>query len=223
MDISGHFHLPPEVILRIFKQADDFATVNALVRTSSVFYCVWLMNANSIVIAVLPNAIESYHQARSLVQAQEYEELCANTHEKRHRSHREVIIVLVRRYLTNARLVCSFYERNLRPVLVDLIAKGYDVTNMPLLQRTRFIGTLYHFKALALAHQYSYTDSLFLSHIGRNDLIDMSELASWFRRVSTLERRTELGVEALLQDTRWLQNWMDDRWVAITVGPDAAK
>ncbi|KAL8679825.1 MAG: hypothetical protein Q9186_003941 [Xanthomendoza sp. 1 TL-2023] len=208
MGIPEHSHLPPEVILRIFKHADDFATVNALVRTSSIFYCVWLLNANSIVIEVLPNAIESYHEARGLVQAQEHAELCANTHEKRNRSHREVIIILVRRYLTNARLVCSVYESNLRPVLVDLTAKGHDVTKMPLLQRTRFIGTLYRFQALALAHQYSDTDSPFLSHIRRPDLIDMSELASWFRRVSTLERRTELGIDALLQDTRYLPKFV---------------
>lgn len=215
--------LPPEVILRIFHDADDFMTVNALVRTSSIFHSIWLMNANSIARTILPRSIECYDEAHDLVQAQTCAQSTTNTHEDRNRSHREIIIVLVRQYLTNARLVCSFYESNIRPVLVNLTAEGKDVSALPLLKRTSFIGTLYRLKTLALVHGYSLTKSPVLSRVGHRELVDIAELASWFRRASTQDCRTEIGVEALLRDTRWFQTWMDDCWVAITIALDAAK
>ena len=207
--------LPPEVILRIFHHADDFGTVNALVRTSSIFHCLWLLNANSIALVVLPKAITCYSEARCLVQAQELKEPTASTPEGGKPCHRGEVIVLVRRFLTNARLVCGFYERNVLPVLVDLRNNKADITKWPLVERARFIRTLYHLQTLAIVHEYSDASCSVLSHIGQQDLVDMSELASWFRRVSPLERRRELGVEDLLQDARWLQKWMDIRWTAI--------
>ena len=215
MPLSPFTRLPPEVILRIFQHADDFITINALVRTASIFHCLWLLNANSTALAVLPKAVLCYAEAQWLVQAQELKEPTASTPEGRRRSHRGDIIVLVRRYLTNARLVCGFYESNVQPVLVDLTAKGVDTKKWPLLERTRFVRTLYHIKALAVTHEHPDASCPVPSHIGRQELVDMSELASWLRRVSTLERRTELGVETLLRDTRWLQRWMDIRWAAI--------
>ncbi|KAI4285553.1 MAG: hypothetical protein L6R38_000574 [Xanthoria sp. 2 TBL-2021] len=215
MRLSPLTSLPPEVTLRIFKHAEDFATVSALVRTASIFHCLWLLNANSIAVAVLPKAVVCYPEAQCLVQAQELKEPTASTPEGQRQSHRGEIIVLVRRYLTNARLVCGFYERNVHPVLADVREKKLDITKWPLLERSRFIRTLYHLQTLAVIHEYSDASCPVLSHIGQQELIDLSELASWFRRVSTAERRMELGVETLLRDTRWLQKWMDIRWAAM--------
>ncbi|KAL8729461.1 MAG: hypothetical protein Q9166_004709 [cf. Caloplaca sp. 2 TL-2023] len=215
MDHPRLANLPPEILLRIFLHADDLATVNALVRSSSIFHCLWLLNANSIAIAVLPKVIECYDEAQCLVRAQELGEPIASAHGRRSRSHREAVIVLVRRYLANARLVCGFYQNNIQPVLANLATKGVDITRWPLLERTRFIRLLYQLKALAILHEHSLPRSNVLSPIGRYELIDLSELASWFRRESPLERRVELGVEALLADTRWLQKWMDIRWAEI--------
>ncbi|KAL8912450.1 MAG: hypothetical protein Q9171_002543 [Xanthocarpia ochracea] len=135
MPLSTFTSLPPEVILRIFQHTDDFATLNALVRTSSIFHCLWLLNANSTALAVLPKAVLCYAEAQWLVQAQELKEPTARTPEGQGRSYRGEIIVLVRRYLTNARLVYSFYESNVQPVLADLTAKGVDTDKWPLLER----------------------------------------------------------------------------------------
>ncbi|KAL8773187.1 MAG: hypothetical protein Q9209_001863 [Squamulea sp. 1 TL-2023] len=215
MPLSPFTTLPPEVILRIFKHANDFATINALVRTASIFHCVWLLNANSIAVTVLPEAVVCYTEAQCLVEAQELKEPTASTPEGRRRSQRGDIIVLVRRYLTNARLVCHFYESNIRPVHEHLMTEGVDVTKWPLLERTPFIRSLYYLKALAVIHEYSDASCPVLSRTGQRELIDISELASWFRREATVERRMDLGVESLLQDNRWLQKWMDVRWAAI--------
>ncbi|KAL8899499.1 MAG: hypothetical protein Q9192_001546 [Flavoplaca navasiana] len=215
MHLSPFTSLPPEVILRIFHHADTFATVNALVRTASIFHCLWLLNANSIALTVLPKAVVCYPEAQRLVQAQELKEPIPSTLEGRRQSQRGEIIVLVRRCLTNARLVCDFYESNVRPVLVDRKEKQLDTTKWPLLERNRFIRTLYHLQTLAVIHEYSDASYPVLSHIGHQELVDLSELASWFRRVSSMERCRELGVEALIQDARWLQKWMDIRWASI--------
>ncbi|CAO1596483.1 hypothetical protein XANCAGTX0491_000328 [Xanthoria calcicola] len=215
MPLSCLTSLPPEVILRIFKHAADFATVSALVRTASIFHCLWLLNANSISVAVLPKAVVCYPEARCLVQAQELREPIANTSEGRRQSHRGKVIVLVRRFLTNARLVNGFYDRNVQPVLADVREKKIDITKWPLLERAPFVRTLYHLQTLAVIHENADLSCPVLSHIGQQELVDMSELASWLRRVSRVERRIELGVETLLRDTRWLQKWMDSRWAAM--------
>lgn len=207
--------LPPEVILRIFHHADTFATVNALVRTASIFHCLWLLNANSIALTVLPKAVVCYPEAQCLVRVQELKEPTTSTSEGRRQSHRGEIIVLVRRCLTNARIVCGFYEGNVRPVLEDRKEKRLDVTKWPLLERNRFIRTLYYLQTLAVIHEYSDARYPVLSHIRHQELVDISELASWFRRVSSMERCTELGVDALVLDARWLQKWMDLRWAYI--------
>ncbi|KAL8787807.1 MAG: hypothetical protein Q9213_001994 [Squamulea squamosa] len=201
--------------LRSQMHTSDFATINALVRTASIFHCLWLLNANSIAVAVLPKTVLCYTEAQCLVEAQELKEPTASTPEGRGGSHRGDIIVLVKRFLTNARLVCGFYENNIRPVHEHLVTEGVDVTKWPLLERTPFIRSLYHLKALAVVREYSDASCPVLSHTGQRELIDISELASWFRREATLQRRVELGVESLLQDNRWLQKWMDVRWAAI--------
>lgn len=199
--------LPPEVILKIFQNASDFTTVNALVRTSSIFHCIWLLNANTICPAVLPNAIECYQDARCLVEVQEQAEALANPSVCRRRSRRGKVIVLVRRYLENSALVGRFYKNHIPPVI-----ESYEViksTVPPLLERSRFIKTLYHLKTLAIMHEVSGTSCSVLSNLDKPALVDISDFAIWLYRKSPLERRRELGLEKLVMGSYWLQNWLD--------------
>ncbi|KAI4117797.1 MAG: hypothetical protein LQ338_007495 [Usnochroma carphineum] len=215
MGLSRFTSLPPEVIVRIFQHVSDFATAHALVRTSSVFHCVWLMNANTIAITILPKAIECYHEARALVGAQERAETFASNVGGRRKSHREVVIVLVRRYLEDARLLIGFYESHIVPVLERT---GSNTTNLyarPLLERKRFLKTLYHLRTLAFMHKANDGSSSFLSDIEEWDLIDVSEVTSWIRRRLSPEWRRELGVDTLLTESKWLQTWLDGRLAVI--------
>ncbi|KAL8938941.1 MAG: hypothetical protein Q9216_003627 [Gyalolechia sp. 2 TL-2023] len=215
MQFSNFSNLPPEVILKIFQCVSDFATVNALVRTSSVFHCTWLMNANSIALTVLPKTIECYDQARSLVEAQEWAEECGHHSGGRHQSHREVVIVLVRRYLENSRLITGYYESNIRPVLERLGSKKNSRDPRPLLERPRFLKTLYNFKTLAVIHETDKARPSTLSNVQKSELIDLAEVASWFRRSVPVQQRLELGVDHLLADGRWLQGWLDSHLAAL--------
>jgi hypothetical protein len=63
--------LPPEIILNVFKSADDFSDVAALARTAHIFNNVWKQNPNSICKAVLPRAITNLPAAEKLLEAQE--------------------------------------------------------------------------------------------------------------------------------------------------------
>ena len=89
--------LPPEVMLEIFRSADSFATMNALVRSSRTFHRIWLMHANSISVAILPNCIEYYRDAECLVYAQEQAGSLVAPFAGRPRSKREKVIILVKR------------------------------------------------------------------------------------------------------------------------------
>ena len=211
MRISRFTDLPPEVILRIFRHADSFATVNALVRTASIFHCVWLMNANTIALRVLPEAIECYNEAHDLVEAQELAKASKRLSGGRRRSHREVVIVLVQRYLANHRLITGFYESNIVPVLKNLDSDQRSKTSLDQLERGRFLKTLYHLKTLAVSYEYNEMGSSTLSGIGEAELIDLAEAASWLRRKTHVERRVRLGVEDLLTDRGWLQRRLDSR------------
>ncbi|KAL8987999.1 MAG: hypothetical protein Q9177_002864 [Variospora cf. flavescens] len=212
----SHFtHLPPEVILRLFQHATDFATVNALARTSSIFHCVWLMHANTIALTVLPKAIECYHEAHILVKLQEQVEEAENPAAARRKSHRELVIVLVRRVLINSRAITGFYERDILPLLENSRPNEYDIYARPLLGRTRIIKTLYHLKVLALAYGLNGSSPPVFPDIREDDLINLSEVSSWLRRASPAERRRELGVDELLTERRWLQNFLDNRLAII--------
>lgn len=212
----SHFtHLPPEVILRLFQHATDFATVNALVRTSSIFHCVWLMHANTIALTVLPKAIECYHEAHILVNLQEQVEEAENPAAARRKSHRELVIVLVRRVLINSRVITGFYERDILPLLENSGPNEYNIYARPLLGRTRIIKTLYHLKVLALAYGLNGSSPPVFPDIREDDLINLSEVSSWLRRASPAERRRELGVDELLTERRWLQNFLDNRLAII--------
>ncbi|KAI4169261.1 MAG: hypothetical protein LQ343_005849 [Gyalolechia ehrenbergii] len=214
MQSSPFSNLPPEVILKIFQYVGDFATVNALVRTSSIFHCTWLMNANSIALTVLPKTIECYDKAHRLVEAQEWAEELKPTSGGRHRSHREVVIVLVRRYLENCRLITGYYESNILPVLGRIVSKEGNRGPWPLLERGRFLTTLYHLKTLAVIYEADKARSSTLSSIQKSELIDIAEVASWIRRIAHVQQRIELGVNDLLADSRWLQGWLDSRLTA---------
>ncbi|KAL8936624.1 MAG: hypothetical protein Q9211_004098 [Gyalolechia sp. 1 TL-2023] len=124
----------------------------------------------------------------------------------RHRSHREVIIVLVRRYVENSRLITGYYERNILPILGDLGSKKGNRDPRPLLERGRFLTTLYHLKTLAVIHEADAASPPNISTIQRSELIDLAEVASWLRRRAHVQQRIELGVHHLLADNRWLQD-----------------
>ncbi|KAL9597787.1 MAG: hypothetical protein Q9219_004914 [cf. Caloplaca sp. 3 TL-2023] len=206
--------LPPEVILRIFQHAENLATVNSLVRTSSIFHCIWLMNANSIALAVLPRSINCYREAQELVEVQEWAETFKPSFGGRRQSHREIVIVLIRRYFENAQLINSFYERNILPLLGNTDSRDGKSSSQPLLERQRFLATLYHLKTLAVMHQIGMVNPSFLHGIREHELVDLAEVASWFRRRATVRRYPGLGVEDLTE-SRWLQSWLDNRLAAI--------
>lgn len=215
MRFSHFTNLPPEVILRIFQHVDRFATVNAIVRTASIFHCVWLMNANTIALAVLPRAIDCYDEAHTLAEAQEWAEVSIHSSTGRRQSHRETIIVLIRRYLENSRLITGFYESNILPVLGRFKSIEGDMYARPLLERERFLTTLYHLKTLAVMHKTTQMSTSILSCISESELIDLSEVASWLRRRTHVKRRIELGVNDLLMESRWLQSWLDNHLAAL--------
>lgn len=211
----GLTDLPSELILRIFQHANDFTSVIALVRTSSIFHCVWLMNANTIALAVLPKAVECYHEAHSLVEAQERAEGSEHPSGGRHKSHRELIIGLVRRYLGNARVVTSFHTSFILPVLERSGSNEGNLYARPLLERKRFLRTLYHLKALAILHKAKDINPPILLGMTVDDLTDISEVACWIRVRVPMERRRELGVDDFLTESWWLQGWLDNRLAAI--------
>lgn len=63
--------LPPEMILNIFKSADNFSDIAALAQTAHVFNDVWKQNPNSICEAVIPRAITNLPAAEDLRELQE--------------------------------------------------------------------------------------------------------------------------------------------------------
>ncbi|KAL9061468.1 MAG: hypothetical protein Q9206_000512 [Seirophora lacunosa] len=213
--VSLFASLPPEVILRLFQHATDFATVNALVRTSSIFHCIWLMNANTIALTVLPKAIESYHEAHTLATLQDEAEEAESPSAGRRRSQRELVIVLVRRVLVNSRLVTGFYERDILPVLKRSVPNEHDMYVRSPLNRKRFIKTLYHLKVLAFVYGLNGLSTPVLPDIQEDDLVDISEVSSWLRRRLSANRRRELGVDELLMEGRWLQKFLDHRLAVI--------
>ncbi|KAL8738396.1 MAG: hypothetical protein Q9181_000818 [Wetmoreana brouardii] len=208
-------NLPPEIILRIFQYAEDFATVNALVRTSSIFHCVWLMNANSIAIAVLPRTIECYDEARGLAEAQEHVEALHSTYSGRGKSHREEVIVLVKRYLRNSDLITGFYESNVLPNAAYLKDNSVEHAKPPLLERKRFLRTLYCLKILAAVRETLDASCWVLPPIKKSDLVDISDMARWIRLRTPLEQRVKLGVESIVVGGHWLQKWLDSRLAAM--------
>lgn len=215
MQFSQFTQLPPEVILRIFQCISDFATINALVRTSSIFHCTWLMNANSIALTVLPKTIQCYDKAHKLVEAQEWAEAMEDYSGDRRQSYREAVIVLVRRYLENSRLVTSYYDNNILPLLGRLDSKEGSRDLQLLLERERFLTTLYHLKTLAVVRETDGGRPSTLAGLQESELIDLAEVASWLRRRAPAQQCIELGVNNLLADSRWLQGQLDSRLAAL--------
>ncbi|KAL8697148.1 MAG: hypothetical protein Q9201_007283 [Fulgogasparrea decipioides] len=202
-------NLPPEIILKIFQHAENFATVNTLVRTSSIFHCVWLMNANSIAVAVLPKTIECYEEARDLAEAQKQVEAPQEASIKR-KSHREEVIVLVKRYLINSDLVTGFYESNVLPN-----NRSSEHTKPPLLERKRFLRTLYRLKTVAAVRESFDANYWVLPPMKKSDLVDISDMARRIRLRATQEQCVKLGVESIVVTGHWLQRWLDSRLAAM--------
>ncbi|KAI4191527.1 MAG: hypothetical protein L6R41_000061 [Letrouitia leprolyta] len=176
------------------------------------------MNANSIALTVLPKAIECYDKAHELVKVQEWAEAFENQSGGRRQSHREVIIILVRRYLENSRLVTGYYDRNILPLLGKLDSKEGNRDLPLLLEKERFLTTLYHLKRLAVVHETDKGRLSTLSDIQEAELIDLAEVASWLRRRTPVQQRIELGVNDLLADSHWLQGRLDSRLAALHIG-----
>lgn len=198
-------NIPPEVILQIFRYADDFSTANALLRTSSVFHCIWLLNANAIAVSILPRAVRYYAEARVLVHAYEQEAKLSQVYDGGPRSHREAIIVHVRRFLSASDLLFNFYENSILP---NLKLPGGTSSYMPL-DRDRALPALYRLKTLAISCHNPQIESPALESITKPELIDMCEVISWLRRKCPLETQEELGLQELIAQSKWLQNWFD--------------
>lgn len=198
-------HLPPEVILQIFRYADNFSTANALLRTSSVFHCIWLLNANTIAVSILPRAVRYYTEARVLVDAYEQEAKLSQVYDGRPRSHREAVIVHVRRFLSASDLLFNFYETSILP---NLKLPGSTSPYLPL-DRDHFLPALYRLKTLAICCQTPQIKSSALEAVTKVELIDMCEVISWLRRKCPWETQEELGIQELIAQRKWLQNWFD--------------
>ena len=97
-------NLPPELILNIFRSLDNFRSVNALVRTSRIFYHTWLSNPASISDAVLPRVVYFFEQASKLVHIQE-RLLVSNTFQEN--TPRNAVILRTKRFLINERNVST--------------------------------------------------------------------------------------------------------------------
>ena len=202
--------LPPEVILQVFRFGDNFATVNALLRTSSVFHCIWLLNANTIAAAVLPRAIPYHAEATSLVQAQEQEAKLNPTYNGGPRCHREEVIVKAKRFFSASDLLRRYYDDSIFPTRMN-IGLPQDGPFFILLDRDRFLPAFYRLKTLAILFRVMQIPSEALNGVSKDDLIDMCEITSWLRRKCPHERQEELGVKDLLSSSRWLQKWFDTR------------
>ncbi|KAL9589948.1 MAG: hypothetical protein Q9203_001229 [Teloschistes exilis] len=206
--------LPVEILLNIFRHADDFATVNAFLRSSGILHRTWLVHANSIALAVLPNAIECYDEARELSEAQAHTEALQTLPPKLCKSNREAAIALCKRFFRNADIVATFYKNYVIPAAAEINTVGHW-NNWPLVDRSRLLRTLYRLKTLCVLHDLQDANSLDLVAIGPQDLIDLCDVARWIRFRTPVERRSELGLEHLTLDYRWFQKWLDSCWASM--------
>ncbi|KAL9582893.1 MAG: hypothetical protein Q9212_003038 [Teloschistes hypoglaucus] len=206
--------LPVEILLSIFRHADDFTTVNAFLRSSSILYRTWLVHANSIALAVLPKAIDCYNEASELFEAQAQTEALQTFPPKLCKSNREAVIALCKRFFQNADIVTAFYKHYVIPAAAGINTVG-QWNNWPLEDRSRLLRTLYRLKTLCVLHDLHDASSLDLVAIGPQDLIDLCDVARWIRFRTPKERRSELGLEHLTLDYRWFQKWLDSRWASM--------
>lgn len=101
--------LPPELILNIFLLLDNFASVNALIRTSRIFHHTWLLNPGSISDTILPRAIHFFEEACKLVHIQEQRSVRIDD------LHR-AIVLRTRRLLLNERdvnITCDWLDQDM--------------------------------------------------------------------------------------------------------------
>lgn len=209
--------LPVEILLSIFRHTDDFTTVNAFLRSSSVFYCTWLMHANSIALSILPKAIECYDEAHELFEAQARTETHQNLCLEPCKSNREAVIALCKRFFRNAQIVTTFYEHYVIPAAAEInTTKHWN--NWPLVDRSRLLRTLYRLQTLCVLHDLHDASSMDLVAITPQDLIDLCDVARWIRFRTPMERRSELGLDHLTLDYRWFQKWLDSRWASVDRG-----
>ncbi|KAL9116763.1 MAG: hypothetical protein Q9187_006709 [Circinaria calcarea] len=103
-------NMPPEIILHIFKSADNFTTVNALLRTTPVFYGIWCQNATIIANMVLRRTIEYFEEAQKLIDVQDQAEGSPRSLPNLPQGSPQVAVESVKRFQSNTSAVAKIFN-----------------------------------------------------------------------------------------------------------------
>lgn len=186
-EILTIINLPPELILNIFQSLDNFASVNALVRTSRIFYHTWLSNPASISDAVLPRVIHFFEQASKLVHIQE-RLLVSNTFQEN--TPCNAVILRTQRFFINERdvsTICDWLNEDMFLTFREEAQSFFSYRHPPHLtvtERLRVAHACYQIWIIASLQDARFPDgyqaqlSIF-ENMNRSELRRLVKLNNW--------------------------------------------
>ena len=130
--------LPPEIILNVFKSADDYTTVIALICTASIFYDVWCHNATLITNMVLPRTIEYFENAQKLLNTQDQAMQVSDCPVHLPQGSHQVAVQCGKRFQSNASAVATTFN------MFDSSMNNIQGRHLKLTEEIRFKQAYYH-------------------------------------------------------------------------------
>ncbi|KAI9660363.1 MAG: hypothetical protein M1821_009713 [Bathelium mastoideum] len=204
--------LPPELICRVFKSADDFSVVAALAQTARVLYHIWQKNQGSICQAVAPRVFSNLTDAERLLDMQEEAEAGSQSQDGR----KQESIIRAKRLLFNARCASAASDSWVSLCQIhECFDRGEDPHMRPS-EIARFERAFYRVWTIGIMGRAPHLHgqaSAFLDGCGPRELCRLDELAMWAMYFNENDFRS-FGLD--LHDEVWKTgcDLVSKRWMA---------
>ncbi|KAL8724635.1 MAG: hypothetical protein Q9166_007845 [cf. Caloplaca sp. 2 TL-2023] len=172
--------LPPELLCRIFKSADDFSVVSALSRTAHIFIDVWRANSSQIYEVVAPRVFSNLTDVERLINVQEEAEALKQLQSRQHGC--DGAGFRVKRLLFNARCASAAYSNWVSVCAIHHYPDRGENPYMRPSERGRFERAFYlvwTIGVMARPKLLQNQASTFLDTCSPRELCRLNEMSTW--------------------------------------------